>query len=87
MGYSWEGQRVSEISVDLNMTNEGTDLFRDIQTTSREWRVALDVGQKWPETCKRGRKIDFTLNVNGEVIRLNGTVKYRRLNRLVVLTE
>jgi hypothetical protein len=85
--YEWNGVPIREISFEATFTDsDGLEQFRAIEM-ERDWTIWLAPGERWPDECKRGRSVEFTMHADGIDRQFSGTVKYRRLNKLVLHTS
>ena len=87
MNTSWTygGQplvRQVEFEVEMH-DNDGVEQFRAVQM-EREVRLTLAKGQRWPDTLKRGRSVDFEMGLGGTIYRMTGRVRFRRMHVAVI---
>jgi hypothetical protein len=78
---------VQQIDFTVEMTDTaGVEQFRAV-AAPREWTMHLAPGQRWPDDCKRGRRVtvDYDFGIGSHT--MSGVVKFRRLNKLVLLVE
>lgn len=84
IGLTYANKRVHEIEFTVDMTDDGVEQFAAV-ATKRDWTMWLATGQKWPDECKRGRRVTLDYDFGMGPQSLSGVVKFRRLNKLVLV--